>query len=201
MNKRCPYCGGIKFAKIDVIGKAKNQRVQTGKDYFGKVQYKDEMVFPFSLLSYFFSTNCVEGYTDYQAFSHMHAEVCKNCGHIEFFADDNILEFIHNEDDRIAAYNDRIAAYNRAVSIAYNEVENRIKIINSIFADIEKITALSKDETITVKQQKEYLASIEEKTNEYKQAIKELDNYLKGLDSKVKKAVEPFKENIKKLTV
>lgn len=194
MNKRCPYCGGIKFAKIDVIGKAKKQSVQTGKDYFGKVQYKEEMVFPFSLLSYFFSAICVEGDADYQAFSHMHAEVCKNCGHIEFFADENILESIHNEDDRIAAYN-------RAVSIAYNDVENRIKIINSIFADIEKITALSKDETITVKQQKEYLASIEEKTNEYKQAIKELDNYLKGLDSKVKKAMEPFKENIKKLTL
>ena len=192
MNKKCPFCGGTEFTDIKVIGGAHEQRVQTGKDYLGRPEYKTKMFISHnSLLPYFFDDQCTEGHVMYQAFSNMHAEVCKSCGHIEFFANQDVLDEIHNEDDRVAAYN-------TAVSIAKKEVENIIKDINAIFDDIIKFTTLSKDDSITVKQQKEYLAIIEEKTNKYNQTTNGLNNYINGLDDDVKKAIEPLKNNIKK---
>ena len=78
------------------------------------------------------------------------AFVCKKCGHVEFFCDTYLLQ--EKAEREKEAEEKRIAAEKAAASAKIEENNKLIK----------ELKEKAKDENITVKQQKEYLAQIDE---------------------------------------
>ena len=152
---KCPICGCEKHYQISSVGDVKD----------------------LSLIGFCSCVLATEGYVECEA--HFDAFVCKNCGHVDLFAEDikNALNMKENELQK------QIDSLEQLLKNRKDEYEKIHLLIEPIQKEINDIKAGLKDEEKTVKEHNQLIEKLQKLENgKYLDYKKQEQNILKQIN-------------------
>ena len=157
---KCPICGCEEHYQLKAL-----------KFDYGKTFKQD------SLLDVKLIARELEGSINLNVESNAEAYLCKNCGHVELFAEDLLLK-IKKEELDILNNNNEVNQKLEKLSIEKEQLTKELPLKEKRMIELDK---LLKSEDITIRQQREY----QEERNELANQIRRLPDELKSLERNI----------------